>query len=33
LRPGYNLVLVSDLTAQPQKFVRYEKAGDKWPKP
>jgi hypothetical protein len=33
LRPGYNLILVEDLTSQPPKFVRYDKAGEEWLKP
>ncbi len=33
LRPGYTLVLVEDLAAQPVKFIGYQKAGDSWLSP
>lgn len=33
LRPGYNLILVYDMTAHPHEFVRHDKAGNQWLKP
>ena len=33
LAPGYGLMMVEDLTSQPDKFVRYVKGGVGWLKP